>query len=270
MKRIIKTVKVLIIMLIVFTTGSCEEYFEYSPYAANVKSAYKETFAKNMRLLNENDAAQKEVVKIAVISDSHYNYHELDEAIVSINSRDDIDFVIANGDISDHGYMKEFELFHDEMEGLRVPYFTVIGNHDYRSNGEDIYKTMYGDYNKTITFNNMLFVLFDDVFWESNKIPDFEWLENKLAGSDNYDRTFVLAHIPPYSHQFTDESENLYCDLMLKYNVDLSIHGHVHKFSYKDYYKDGMNYTTMGTVIEKEYGVIAIYDDRIVVESINY
>ncbi|MCB2196848.1 MAG: metallophosphoesterase [Bacteroidetes bacterium] len=270
MKKINKIFTMLIIFLIVLITGSCEEYFEYSPYAANVKSEYKYTFDKNLEMLNESDTAQKNVVKIAVISDSHYNYHELNEAIVNINSRNDIDFVIANGDISDHGYIKEFELFHDQMESLTVPYFTVIGNHDYRSNGEDIYKTMYGDYNKTIIFNNMLFVLFDDVFWESNKIPDFTWLENKLAESDNYDRTFVLAHIPPYSHQFTDESENLYCDLMRRYNVDLSIHGHVHKFSYDDYYHDGMNYTTIGTIIDKEYGIITMYDDRVVVESINY
>ncbi len=270
MKKDKYLVRGLIIIVCIGILWGCEEYFEFSPYAANVKSEYKGSFDKNLNTLQEKDTTGRKITKIALIADSHYNYKELNKAIADINGRTDIDFVIANGDITDHGYLKEYELFHDQMEKLIYPYFTVIGNHDYRSNGEMIYKTMYGDYNKTISFNNMLFVLFDDIFWESTKTPDFEWLENALASSADHDRTFVITHIPPYSMQFTDECELLYRDLMLTYDVDLSVHGHVHKFYYGDYYDDGINYLTLGTIIDKEYGLITIYDDSIVVESVKY
>ena len=33
------------------------------------------------------------------------------------------------------------------MENLQKPYLTVIGNHDYSSNGGEIYMKMFGDYN---------------------------------------------------------------------------------------------------------------------------
>lgn len=270
MKKGLDMAITIIIILSMIILGGCEEYFEYSPYAANVKSSYKGTHEKNMNYLIKADSIQNEEIKFAVIADSHYNYHELNEAIVNINSRNDIDFVIANGDIADHGYLKEYELFHINMDKLIQPYFTVIGNHDYRSNGIKIYKEMYGEPNRSFTFNNDLFILFDDVFWESGKNPDFEWLKSELSASYQYDHVFVICHIPPYGSQFTDECEEEYKQLMLQYNVDLSIHGHIHNYRYGDYYNDGMNYLAVETIIEKEYGLITVNSDEVLVESIKY
>lgn len=262
--------QILGLVIVILTIGGCEEYFEYSPYAANVKSEYKGTFDKNLKYLENSDTAKKDVIKIAVIADSHYNYHELNEAVVNINSRGDIDFVIADGDITDHGYLKEYELFHENMHKLVPPYLTVIGNHDYKSNGDDIYKKMYGELNKTFVYNDYLFILFDDIFWESVKIPDFDWLEQTLIESENYEKVFVFCHIPPYGEQFTDEYEERYKTLMLKYNVDLSVHGHIHRYEYGDYYNDGMKYLCVEAIMDKEYGMITISQDSVVVESIKY
>ena len=62
------------------------------------------------------------------------------------------------------------------MKNLNKPYLTVIGNHDYLSNGEVIYKQMFGDYNYSFEFNKNKFILFDDIIIESNNNPDFNWL----------------------------------------------------------------------------------------------
>lgn len=270
MKRFKYIYKALIIILSTLFIGSCEDYFEFSPYASNVKDSYKNIGEKNLERIIVTDTAHKDEVRVAVIADSHYNYHELSEAITDINSCNDIDFVVVNGDIADHGYLKEYELFHENMDKLHVPYITVIGNHDYRSNGEDIYKDMFGAYNKSFVYNNNLFILFDDVFWESNKNPDIDWLEEQLEHSEQYDHILVFAHIPPYTDQFTVEYEKKYKDLMLSYNVDISVHGHIHKNKYGDYYGDGMIYLAVGTIVDKEYSIITISNSGIELENINY
>jgi len=113
----IKKIKVKSLLSICFITmllliiHGCEDFFEYSPYAANVKSEFKNSFDTNLFKILSADTIVKDEFKFAVIADSHYNYHELNEAVININSRNDIDFVIVNGDIADHGYNKEYELF---------------------------------------------------------------------------------------------------------------------------------------------------------------
>jgi Icc-related predicted phosphoesterase len=263
-------IKIVLAFIFIALLGSCEDIFEYSPYAANVKDSYKDIGIENLEKILEQGTEGKEEFKFAVFADSHYSYHELDEAVVNVNSRKDIDFVIVNGDIADHGYLKEYELFHETMDDLKIPYLTTIGNHDYRSNGEDVYKEMYGNRNYTIKYNNCLFVLWDDVFWESNKTPDFNWLEENLEEGADYEKIFVVCHIPPFDAQFDDESELLYSDLMNRYNVNLSIHGHIHRFHYSEYYNDGVNYMATEAIIDKEYVIVTVKKDEIVIEAIKY
>ena len=248
---------------------SCEDYFEYSPYAANVIDAYKNVGENNLNVIIA-DTSIKDEFKFAVIADPHYNYHELNEAIVNINTRNDIDFVIANGDITDHGYLIEYEMFHGQMKKLIVPYLTVIGNHDYRSNGDKIYKQMYGEPNKSFIYNNNLFILFDDIFWESNKIPDFDWLERELIKLAQYENVFVICHIPSFGEQFTDEFEERYKALMIQHGVDLSIHGHIHRFEYGECYNDGIQYLVVGSIMDKEYAIITANEYEVEVEQIKY
>jgi len=250
--------------------GGCEDAFEFSPYAANVKDSYKDIGVENRNELVELNKSAKEEYKFAVFCDPHYSYHELDEAVVNVNRRDDIDFVVVNGDIADHGYLVEYELFHARMKNLRVPYLTTIGNHDYRSNGEKIYKEMYGNPNYTLDYSNDLFIMWDDVFWESNKSPDWEWLENELEKNDHQAHVFVICHIPPFGSQYDEEDEQRYSELMSKYQIDLSIHGHIHSNSYSEYYNDGVNYLAVESIIDKEYAIITVTNEEVLVEVIKY
>lgn len=270
MKRtIIKKIRLIVTISVLAIMSGCEGYFDYSPYEANVDGSFTNTDEVNLEYLMESDTSTKEEIRIAVLADSHYNYHDLNEAIININTSD-IDLVITNGDIADHGYLKEYELFHENMDKLIPPYMTVIGNHDYRSNGGEIYKDMFGDYNKSFVYNNNLFILFDDVFWESNKKPDMDWLEEQLEDSEQYDNVLVFAHIPPNTDQFTDEYEEKYKNLMFTYNVDISVHGHIHRNVYGDYYDDGITYLSVESIMDKEYSVLTVSKSGIEVEDIKY
>ena len=100
------------VVLLLLTSG-CEDYFEVSPYSADVKSNMKNTHVRNMTDIEKMGSNISGEFKFAVLADSHYNYHELSTAISIVNSRSDVDFVIIDGDFCDHGYLKEYEMFFD-------------------------------------------------------------------------------------------------------------------------------------------------------------
>jgi len=258
-------------LVVLLLASSCENYFEVSPYSADVRSHMKNTHIQHLADIEEMGSNDSGEFKFAVLNDSHYNYNDLGDAVSIINSRTDIDFVIINGDFADHGYLKEYEMFYDIVKKLNKPYLTVIGNHDYLTNGGKIYRKMFGEPNKRFIYNNNLIVLFDNVFWESDIDVDFNWLEESLKNSGQYLNRFVICHIPPFDGQFTAETELLYNSLMKNYNVDYSIHGHVHSYSLADYYNNGVMYLTVESIMDKEFAVVSVNkEDSVAIERIKF
>lgn len=246
---------------------SCEKIFEFSPYQAYVMPEFKNTTKKNLQLIN-NLPTVSDTFSFAIVTDNHYHFNNLKTVIDDINNKDDILFVIFGGDITDHALLKEYEIFYNIMKTLNKPYLTVIGNHDYNSNGEVIYKQMFGDLNYSFQFNNNKFVIFDDIVWESNKSPDFYWLSSQLADNNLFKQVFVIAHIPPFDKQFDSIMENTYKSLMHDNNVKLSIHGHIHGFSFRDVYNDSVSYLIVPWLKKPSYCIIKVYDKSFYIKLI--
>jgi len=245
--------------------------FDYSPYETDLDDSYKNTTSKNLALIeSKNRDVQDSVFTVALISDPHYHYDELKEAVSFINTQPDIDFVIVNGDITDQGLVNEYKLFHDAMGNLHVPYLTTIGNHDYLSDGEKIYDDMYGECNYSFVFANTKFILFDDIFWESRKTPDFSWLQSELANSEDYNHTIVCAHIPPNTDQFDAAGQTTYTSLMRSEHVGLSIHGHQHGYYYGNTYNDSIPYLTVPWVKSHSLVKLSISRSALNVSSTSY
>lgn len=250
------------------TFTGCDKLFEFSPYQANVDESRCNTTAKNIRLL-----AQKEIqtnhFTFAVMADCHFYYDNLSKVVNHINQNDKIQFVLYCGDITDQALMKEYDLFYDIMGRLNKPYFVVIGNHDYNSNGELIYDQMFGKRNFSIEYANSKFVIFDDIVWESNTTPDFDWLQQELSSEKLFDHIFVATHMPPSSDQFTSVMENRYRSLMANNQVSISIHGHEHRFSLDNHYGDGVMYLVVPSLKTPEYCTLTCADSVIEVQTVN-
>jgi predicted phosphodiesterase len=266
---IISVNKILMFTIVLFIFTGCEDMFDFSPYESSIQDEYKNTTLNNLERIKKLETKDS-TIKFAVISDSHNDYDDLKAAIKSINNNPEILFVLHTGDFTDLGLLKEYEIFHDIMSGLSVPYLTVIGNHDYRSNGGKIYEDMFGDYNYTFSYNNNKFILFDNVLWESNNKPDSVWLQKELSNPILYDHIFVLSHMPPFSDQFDDQQEDRYKNLMSSNEITLSLHGHYHTFSSEEKYQDGVKYIVVPRSKEKSYIIISAHQNSVNVEKVVY
>jgi predicted phosphodiesterase len=259
-----KHLKIIILLSITIFFNSCDNFFEYSVYEANVKEENKNTTVKNLELLKKIQI-ESDDFKFAFVTDIHFFYNNLTKVVNDINNNEKILFVIIGGDITEQALLKEYEIFYDIMKKLNKPYLTVIGNHDYNANGDLIYQKMFGDYNYSFEFNNNKFVFFDDVVWESDKNPDFDWLSSELSNNSMFNEVFVIAHIPPSGDQFTNDMAQTYKSIMNDNNVSLSLHGHTHSYFYE---QDIVSYLTIPSLKNPEYGIVSIENGDFSIELI--
>ena len=118
---------------------------DYHPYDVRI-SGETEVNAHNIERIEAN-CQGKTTIRFVTMGDSQRWYDETEDFVKEINKRNDIDFVIHGGDMSDFGLTKEFLWQRDIMNGLNVPYVTLIGNHDCLGTGAETYKAVFGPTN---------------------------------------------------------------------------------------------------------------------------
>jgi 3',5'-cyclic-AMP phosphodiesterase len=222
---------------VLVTVTSCSDIIEYSPYKAGVKTPDKDLNIKAINRIEEINNAEFKPFSIGLVGDSHTYYDYFEKQIKLLNTKNDIDFVVHLGDLTVSGIYREFIWFRDITAKLEHPLVTIIGNHDYLSNGSYMFQEMFGTTNFHFVFNDCLLIFMDNIIWEKNvQDPDFEWLEDVLQTGQNYSKRIVFSHIPPWSDQFNKGNEYYFNQLLERYNVDLSVHGHGHSYYYGNRY----------------------------------
>ncbi len=90
------------------------------------------------------------VMKIAHISDIHlassFFVQKWADNVVHIINGERPDILILTGDLTDNGYVNEFEMARDFLDRLEVKERVILpGNHDARNLGYTIFEEMFGD-----------------------------------------------------------------------------------------------------------------------------
>lgn len=261
----------LILMLIILS--SCQKTFDYSVYSAKVPSEHQNSRAINFSKLDEmkDELNNADSFKIVLISDSHTKYDDLDNGIRAINEDPTIKFLIHGGDMTDGGMLREFLNFKSIIDKATQPYFTVIGNHDCLANGYGIYQDMFGPDDYSFTAGNCKFIFFNDVIWELEfREPDYFWLMDELADSENYNHVFVISHIAPFSDSFTPLQQAAFTSILDSNDVEISVHGHHHDHSFSKYYGDDVYYMTIGSIDKEQYVTLNILPDTVIMERIRF
>lgn len=155
---------------------------DYHPYDVRI-SGETEVNAHNIERIEAN-CQGKTTIRFVTMGDSQRWYDETEDFVKEINKRNDIDFVIHGGDMSDFGLTKEFLWQRDIMNGLNVPYVVLIGNHDCLGTGAETYKAVFGPTNFSFIAGNVKFVCLNTNALEydySEPVPNFTFMEQELT-----------------------------------------------------------------------------------------
>ncbi len=109
------------------------------------------------------------------------------------------DLVVQLGDFVSHGDAKNYRKYLQVLERLiRLPYFSVIGNHDRPQPNQDdgdksLYRAVFGETDFFFDHGGWRFIALDS---SDRKVTpaQLDWLESALAGAP---RSMIFTHVPP-------------------------------------------------------------------------
>jgi Icc protein len=262
------------LIAICFLLFTCDDPVDYSPFETKVAAEMRNTTQANLERLAKIDAMPGESFKVALLSDPHYHFNDMRDALAIIDKDAGIDFIIVAGDLTENGLLNEYEIFHSMMAKSRKPYLTVIGNHDHLSNGGDIYRQMFGETNYSFSFGDVKFVMFDNVKWENNAQPDYNWFEKAFTSEESdgeltHQLVIPVSHIPPFDGQMKDDVEK-YRSILSANNVKYSLHGHRHTFSHHELFSDGVEYLTVGSPQYRSFVEMTVGNGKVSFKKIDY
>lgn len=255
-----------------FLSAGCD-MIEYHPYDLDIND---ETGIndKNIRRI-ESSLAGRKSISFAVISDTQRWYDETEDAVEAINSRNDIDFVIHTGDLSDFGLKLEFEKQRDILNRLDVPYVCLLGNHDCLATGEQVFSHIFGKENFSFTAGNVHFVCLNTNALEYNyttAVPDFSFLKSE---QDNFpahaEKTVVAMHAGPYSEQFNNNVADFFEESITRFpSLQFCVYGHGHNVSVDEFFNDGILYYECASAKKRSYLHFTINENDYTYEVYSY
>ena len=172
--------------------------------------------------------------RFALMSDVQSAVGEVGDLFERINQDASVRFVLSTGDLTEQGSRAELERFESQLEGLRVPYFTTIGNHELGVSPVRFHD-YFGRGNFQFEFRGVVFTLVDSGSATIDPLV-YEWLDEWLQQAR--ERTHIFAtHVPPLdpvgvrNGGFSSRSEA--ARLLAKLaagGVDLTLYGHIHSY----------------------------------------
>jgi 3',5'-cyclic-AMP phosphodiesterase len=252
-----------LIIVLFASLVSCDEMTDFSPYDAN--TSYRNLNATNI-LKNENVTQIADSLTFIAISDSHSSYSDLRAVVNSINKMERVSFVVVCGDVTNLGLCKEYEDYYNIIRKLNIPFITLIGNHDYLSNGKLIYNKMFGPTNFYFETGNYRMIMFDDIVWENgNYEPDFNWLQEAL---NTPTANILFMHIPLWDAQLENGFGDKLKAIIENNDVIISISGHEH--GYKTKSLNNKQYLVLPDLGSRTMAKISLVKKTMAVEMINF
>ncbi len=257
--------KVLALLFLALFPISCE-MIEYHPYDTNLEGESTRINQKNITKL-DTITSNKDTLRFILMGDSQRFYDETHDFVKAVNKRNDIDFVLHGGDISDFGLKSEYVWINDIMDNLKIPYITIVGNHDLVGKGGDIYEAMYGDMNFSFIFKRTKFICINTNALEydyGTDVPDMNFIKKAISDTleDSYDRTIVAMHANPGNSQFNNNLGDYFQETIKKSkNLQFCLHAHTHTLKAEDYFNDGVMYYGSDDMEGRNYMVFTVTKD---------
>jgi Icc protein len=247
---------------------------EYSPNQTFNRNSVNSSNEKQIALLNQKTVGS--TIRFVVSGDTQRSYAESKLFVDNVNARNDIDFVILNGDISDFGLLAEFEGIYDIYARLDIPFIAVIGNHDLVANGRAVYEKMFGPTYFTFNFGSVKFACHDTNGREydfDGSTPSLSVLRNMLTLGNGITNVVAISHVPPVDADFDPSLTQPYQSLLNQTpGLLASIHSHRHG-KLETYYQNGTSgvpFIVTNAIVNRAYTVIEIKNGQIGAQEINF
>lgn len=249
------------------------DLIEYNPNEIILKDDEKNLNALAMEAIRRQDPG--DTLKFILMGDSQRFYDDVADFVQSANSLEiPFDFVVHTGDISDFGLVDEFRWVHKYMRKLKVPYLTVVGNHDVLANGSKVYRQMYGEFDFLFEYGKFRLIFINSNSREfdfNGKVPDLDWLNQQLNQTEEGENSIVISHIAPWDGDFDPVLELPYANLLAsQIPQTISLHGHQHNYLDSVYYNDGVQYFITTSMNKRGYAYIKVWEDGLSVERISF
>lgn len=249
------------------------DMIEYHPYDLDIDGE-TDINSKNIGRI-ENTLQGKETISFAVISDTQRWYDETEDEVEAINSRNDIDFVIHTGDISDFGMKLEFEKQRDILNRLAMPYVCLLGNHDCLATGKEVFNKIFGKENFAFTAGEVRFICLNTNALEfdyGEAVPDFSFLQKELENlSPSVKKTVVAMHSGPYSDQFNNNIAPMFHAYIKQFpDLQFCVYGHGHTVRADDFFQDGILYYECTCAKKRSYLYFTITKNEYTYEAIDF
>ena len=266
-------------LLSIVLLASCDDVFQTHPYDVHIKGEHNLN-TKNMARIEEA-FTDNDTLRIAFISDTHLWHSDARDEVADVNHMN-VDFVVHCGDLTDTGTTKEFEWSRDILNGLRMPYVALIGNHDFLGTGDQTYSVMYGKMDFSFIAARVKFVCLNTNATEYDymaAVPNFDFMEEETTrDSARFDRTVIVMHAPPYCDQFN----NNVCKAFRRYldffpGLMCCVYGHCHGDDVGSLYDDDLRQSVRTVVFwgidcaeHRNYRIMTITPDGYEMEQIRY
>ncbi len=257
-----KTISHLLIAVLLINLVACE--FALSPWETDAHCPGV-SVEENLRLLKKMEQQQgvKDHFKVAIVSDVSQWPEALQDTVEIINDRDDIDFMLLLGDLTETGVKQEYEWTCKALSHLEKPVISVIGNHDALSFGKEIWLDVFGPYEYSLSYQYTKFIAYNDNKYEFEDVPDRNWLAEQavLTVGEVRNHTIGISHIAPWDNELS-------LSKYLKDNgFDHTLHGHAHRFDYWQLADVQLPHYINADNKKIKYGVMTVYTDSISMEN---
>lgn len=249
---------ILTIAISILATSAC---VEYHPYDTRIEGK-RDINAKNISRIKSACRGRKSI-RFAVISDTQRWYDETRDAVDALTARNDIDFVIHAGDISDFGIRSEFERQRDILEHLDVPYVVTLGNHDCLATGKIIFEKIFGAFNFTFDAGDVRFIVLNTntlEFDNEENVPNLQFIDdNNPKSASSPLKSVAVMHCKPFCDQFDNDIAHIFHEKICQYpSLQFCINGHEHKVECDDLFGDGIIYYQCANIEQRSYLIFEI------------
>jgi len=183
--------------------------------------------------------------KFLIVTDTHmedgddFGLKKIKGVIEKYNAANtvEIKFAVNLGDITQHGTAHDIDMFIEIADNLGVPFYPIIGNHDFYFGNWSVWKEKIGSTNYRIDIKDLsdkyhttLLVLDTGNAFFGRK--QLDWLEFELKTA--HKNVFVFTHAALFTtgikmQQVTDTRERARVASILKDKADIMFSGHSHQ-----------------------------------------